>query len=684
MTGNHYDFRSPKAQLEQTSHMARNTGHADSHIQGWVGINLNGTPNPNSPQPSSEELAQETARLQHHTHIHLQSLGVQGVTSQGQGHLRGITTGCTFSLTNHPQQTANRDYLITSSQLEITNNPTASGEENYFINSHFNTIPADHSYRACIPLDSHGRIQKPRTSGPQSAHVTGPANQDLWTDPYGRIKISFPWNPYCPKDETSSCWVRIASPAGGGDQGHIQIPRIGQEVLVDFEHGDPDRPVVIGILNNPLNKPSWQLPGQAALGGMRSRELTASGQGNAPYGRSNHLIFDDSAGQIQAQLKSDHQHSQLSLGYITRVEDHQGRKEFRGEGFELRTDGHGALRAKDGVLISTEARGQAVHHVLSSQEAQARLKGAYGQHQAAGELAQGHQAYEARDHVPVDEALEGQYKALRGGGELQELAAPHVVVSSSAGVVSSAKESTHQHSGGHHVVTSGEHVSVSAGGSLLASVKGAIRLFAYRAGMKLVAASGKLEFEAQSAELLMSAFKDLTITSTADEVHVSAKKQLVVNGGGSSSVFSSAGITHATSGTWMEHAASHGAPPEKIMKVAMPEMPVTQPLARYQFNKNAGAPEQQRRFIGHAYELLATDGTQMTGVTDDQGLTQYLITPAPEGITTKMTLLRKDQKITENFASKLDAITKGRSQKPDRSVPADTQSAFLDAVGEEL
>ena len=336
---------------------------------------------------------------------------------------------------------------------------------------------------------------------------------------------------------------------------------------MDFEHGDPDRPVVIGILNNPLNKPSWQLPGQAALGGMRSRELTASGQGNAPYGRSNHLIFDDSAGQIQAQLKSDHQHSQLSLGYITRVEDHQGRKDFRGEGFELRTDGHGALRAKDGVLISTEARGQAVHHVLSSQEAQARLKGAYGQHQAAGELAQGHQAYEARDHVPVDEALEGQYKALKGGGELQELAAPHVVVSSSAGVVSSAKESTHQHSGGHHVVTSGEHVSVSAGGSLLASVKGAIRLFAYRAGMKLVAASGKLEFEAQSGELVLLAKEDIKISSCKGELRFTSPKRIIFNGGGSFMQWDKGGIIQGTDGAYVEHASKIGMAGAKKMPV---------------------------------------------------------------------------------------------------------------------
>ncbi|MEB0014914.1 type VI secretion system Vgr family protein, partial [Glaciimonas sp. Gout2] len=80
-------------------------------------------------------------------------------------------------------------------------------------------------------------------------------------------------------------------------------------------------------------------------------------------GRSNHLVMDDTAGKIQSQLKSDHQHSQLSLGHITRIEDHAGRKESRGQGFELRTDGHGAIRAKNGLLISTESRPNASRHI---------------------------------------------------------------------------------------------------------------------------------------------------------------------------------------------------------------------------------------------------------------------------------------------------------------------------------
>ena len=128
------------------------------------------------------------------------------------------------------------------------------------------------------------------------------------------------------------------------------MPRIGQEVLVDFIGDDPDLPICTGRVHNALNLPPWALPAQHALSGLRSRELAPRG-GNAAAGRGNHLLMDDSEGEIQAQLRSDHGHSSLGLGFLTRVEDNAGRKEARGQGFELRTDAHGVLRAHDLSLI---------------------------------------------------------------------------------------------------------------------------------------------------------------------------------------------------------------------------------------------------------------------------------------------------------------------------------------------
>jgi len=115
-------------------------------------------------------------------------------------------------------------------------------------------------------------------------------------------------------------------------------------VVVDFLNGNPDHPIVVGRFHNADEMPAWKLPAQTHLTGIRSRELGGSLRGN-------HLALDDSASKVQAQLKSDHQCSSLSLGHIGRIEDTAGRKDDRGQGFELRTDGHGALRAARGSSL---------------------------------------------------------------------------------------------------------------------------------------------------------------------------------------------------------------------------------------------------------------------------------------------------------------------------------------------
>ncbi|MNV67844.1 hypothetical protein D3C71_1606580 [compost metagenome] len=155
--------------------------------------------------------------------------------------------------------------------------------------------------------------------------------------------------------------------------------------------------------------------------------------GNSAAGRSNHLALDDTAGKIQAQLKSDHQHSQLSLGYITRIEDNAGRKDPRGEGFELRTDGHGVLRAQDGLLITTEPRGNAAKHAKDLGETLARLTTGRDQHESLSESAQQAEAHVKGDQDEVTKALKAQNDAIKGSGSVgngnfPELAEPHLVL----------------------------------------------------------------------------------------------------------------------------------------------------------------------------------------------------------------------------------------------------------------
>jgi hypothetical protein len=298
------------------------------------------------------------------------------------------------------------------------------------------------------------------------------AVSNIYTDNLGRIKVQFPWDRYGEKNQNSSCWIRVSAAWAGNQLGAMHLPRIGEEVLVDFLGGDPDLPIVKGRIFNALNMPPWSLPEQQALSGFRSRELIP-GVGNSAAGRSNHFVQDDTEQKIQAQLKSDHQHSSLSLGHITRIEDNAGRKDARGEGFELRTDGHGVLRAKDGLLITTEARPNAQAHAKDMGETTARLAQAQDQHASLGDLAAQHLAQDAADQGDVAQDIQAQNTALKGGtpepGRFLEFAEPHITFASPADIASTTPGTTHQHSGRHHAITSGAHTSISSNKSLRAT-----------------------------------------------------------------------------------------------------------------------------------------------------------------------------------------------------------------------
>lgn len=618
-TSSDFDFTRPLASLRQTARQPRPTGHAQLEHYRWPGDFATG----HEAREIDPLLAQVRAQRQ----------ASPGERASGSGPLRGMLCGHTFSLVGHPRASANADYLILGTRLEISELAESSqsgshDQQGYHCHCEFDVQPAQAIYR---PPQRH---PKPHTHGPQTAVVTGPAGQDIHTDAYGRVKLSFHWNRHCSKDENSSCWVRVSQAWAGGELGASHVPRIGQEVIVDFESGDPDRPLVTGRVVNALNLPSWQLPGAQALSGLRSRELggQGGGAGNAAAGRSNHLILDDTPGQIQAQLKSDHQHSALSLGHIVRIHSNQGRQEGRGQGFELRSDGHGALRAGAGLLISTEARNQAQGHLSDLSETALRLAQAQAQHGQLAELAQAHQAQQGGDQDSVASRLQADHQQIEGRGtastasttshgEFPELSQPHLVLASPAGIHSSTAGSTHAHSAQHHAITSGGHTSVSSAQSLLASAKQAIKLFAYQAGIKLVSAHANIELQALKTNIELLA--KLDIKQTANRIEITAKEEVVINGGGSYVRWGAAGIEEGTHGGWVAHAASHSlsGPANAPVSVAVPDVHLLeqapqdlliQLLSHTRHDEGASGG-------GEPYELLTGGTVVERGLTDELG-----------------------------------------------------------------
>ena len=139
----------------------------------------------------------------------------------------------------------------------------------------------------------------PKTHGPQTAKVVGPQGESIWTDKYGRIKVKFHWDRQAKGDDTSSCWVRVSSAWAGQGFGGVQIPRVGDEVVIDFINGDPDRPIVTGRVYNEASMPPWSLPDDSTRMGFMTRSKDGN-KDNASY-----LFFEDRPGSEAVELHSE-------------------------------------------------------------------------------------------------------------------------------------------------------------------------------------------------------------------------------------------------------------------------------------------------------------------------------------------------------------------------------------------
>ena len=449
------------------------------------------------------------------------------------GNHRGVQPGFCFRLDGHfsaeekryqpgqerPDSIPEREYLIISVEHIASNNYQASS-----------SAPSHYANKlVCVRRDIRWRPGRGYNSTPcvvagvQTALVVGPAGEEIHTDALGRVRLQFHWDRLGEFDERSSPWIRVMMPMAGQQLGHIALPRVGQEVVVQFQDGNIDHPIVIGTVYNSANPPPWQLPQQRALSGLRSRELGARS--------ANHLVLDDTKASIQAQLRSGHQDSRLSLGNITRIDDNAGRKEARGEGFELSSSAWGALRAAKGMLITTEtpAGGGSVKQL---DETHARLAQARQLQQGLASMAVDAGAQDsASQQGAVAEAMQRQNAAIKGAaGDFPELSEPHLLLASPAGIELSTAQSIHLAASDHVALTSSKHISLASGDSVFASIAKTFSLFVHKAGMKLIAASGKVSIQAHSDEVEILAHKVLSLISEADWVNIKGKKGVRLHG----------------------------------------------------------------------------------------------------------------------------------------------------------
>ncbi len=464
--------------------------------------------------------------------------------------------------------------------------------------------------------------------------LVGPSGEVVHTDELGRVKVMFlglrpedhehAQGAGTNRNDDDSAWIQVDLPWAGNGMGFLFPPRAGMIGVCEFENGDPDRPVLVSMHYSGSNRPprlnaTDGIPKTRYQSGIQSQEIHG-----VRYGR---LVFDDSPGQPGIQLASQQCHTQLNLGWNTHPRT-EGRGQARREGFELRTDGWGAMRAANGLLITTEARPEAQAHITDMAETVDRLAQGQQQHEHLADAARQAQAQQAGDQDEVAQALKDQNKQVKGQATTPESSTrgefetPHLTLASPAGLQTSTQGSTHVASTEHNALTSGGHTSVSAGKSLLASAKEAVRLFAYRAGMKLVAASADIDITALKDSVNVLA--KLNITQTANRITISAEKEVVVNGGGSITRWNEAGVTTTTGGTCRQQAASHvytgpvngQAPQIKPLDVALKETPPENKLA---FSLQPIPGPAPSLMAGQPYTLLKNGAQVEQGRLDEYG-----------------------------------------------------------------
>lgn len=439
----------------------------------------------------------------------LEQLQINSEMGKAKSNSIKIRLGGYMKLSGHPDPKMNRDWQIIEAvhtgklPQNMEEDSDSSGAQ---LTNEFTFMYAGKHYRAPYR-------PKPTADGIETAVVSGPEGEEIFTNELGQVLVHFHWNLRDKADDKVSCWVRVAQGWNGDRYGFYAIPRIGQEVIISYLNGDIDKPIITGCVYNEKHKPPLKLPGNKTQTIFKSK--MHKGQGFSQF------IFDDTTRQIGTRLQSTHGAAQLNMGYLVHPRNKDGMGEHRGDGFELRTDEWGAIRAGKGLYISTDKREKATSHQLDLAEAIEALQNAL---KIAQELAKS--ANIAKTTVPKVDAQQHQLEAV-----FTDLKASGLLSHSASGTAFTSSRST-QLSANHHVtVTSGKNTDISAAEHITASAAQSVSLLAVKEEMNLIANQGALALQAQHNTLDVIAEKTVKIISTQDKVEIAAQKELLLTCG---------------------------------------------------------------------------------------------------------------------------------------------------------
>lgn len=270
--------------------------------------------------------------------VRIDELHAQYQVFSGSGNVRGFQPGCVFTLTRHPVDAFNGKQQIVGATYSATGNAESSGGGTGFsFSSSISAIPFKQQYRP------PRLTPKPLVQGPQTAVVVGPSGEEIYTDQHGRIKAQFRWDRYGKADQDSSCWIRVAQPWAGNGYGALALPRVGQEVVVEFLEGDPDWPIVMGSVYNAENKPPYSLPGEKTRWGLKSRSSKGGGAANF-----NELRFDDKKGSEEVYLHAEKSQTLYTKNTRTEYVGGESHLDVKKDALaKLEADAHTAITGDD-------------------------------------------------------------------------------------------------------------------------------------------------------------------------------------------------------------------------------------------------------------------------------------------------------------------------------------------------
>ncbi|WP_081409000.1 type VI secretion system Vgr family protein [Acinetobacter gyllenbergii] len=566
--------------------------------------------------------------------------------------VRDAHVGYWFEFNEHPEidghDGSDKEFLITSKNFynqnnlpkDLTDQVTVLLKQSNWQQNEVYTDQQDERQANALVLQrrhitlvpEYNPLTQRPTAHPMRAKVVGPSGEEIHVDEWGRIKVRFLFTRNddhshdggagANDNDTDSAWVDVLTPWAGEGYGARFLPRIGEMVVISFFDGNIDRPYVVGRIHEAQRHPTkfddkGKLPDTKKLAGIKSKEYQGEG--------FNQLRFDDTTGQISAQLQSSHAASQLNLGKLSHPKD-IATSEDRGEGFELRTDQWGVVRAGEGLLLSTYKQDQAQGEHLDAQPAKQQLEGNQNNAKALSEVAKNQQT----DEIESLEQLKEFADQIQN--KIAKFEKALLLLNSPAGIGLSTSDDIHVSADGQINQFAGGSINLSTQKNLVAHVQNRISLFAAQSGIKQVAAKGKFEVHAQSDGMDLLAKQGIQIISTEDRIEIISPKEIVFTGGPSQLKLNGSGIFPITSGKFEVKAGQHLFEGGQRVKAEIPSLPIVSDIKTFTNKWDFYDLFYEADFSKVQYKLINNiNNIYISGTLDEHGRTKRMNTSSNEG-----------------------------------------------------